>query len=166
MVEDAWRFVRSFRSLIEEAPLQTYCSALLFAPEKSIVRRIFEKEMPRSVKVISSMAQGWSPCLQILESSGDVLAVAISPDGSQLASASWDSNVRLWDVVTGVLLLTLVGHTSYVNAVVFSPDGSQLASGSGDGIMRIWDAATGASLRILQGPVGSVNSITFRWDGS
>jgi hypothetical protein len=45
-VHDAKRFVLHNRSVIEQAPLQIYCSALIFAPDKSIVRRRFEKCIP------------------------------------------------------------------------------------------------------------------------
>ena len=30
-----------------------------------------------------------------------VMAVAVAPDGSWLASGSWDGEVRIWDVTTG-----------------------------------------------------------------
>ncbi|PQE20078.1 hypothetical protein CJF30_00001354 [Rutstroemia sp. NJR-2017a BBW] len=42
----AQRFALYSRSVIEQTPLQSYCSALVFAPEKSIVRTTFEKCIP------------------------------------------------------------------------------------------------------------------------
>jgi WD40 repeat protein len=64
--------------------------------------------------------------------------VAFSPDGSTLASASYDETVRLWDARSGAALQTLEGHSGTVNAVAFSPDGSTLASASYDGTVRLW----------------------------
>jgi WD40 repeat protein len=80
-----------------------------------------------------------------------VNAIAFSPDSKQLASASNDYTVRLWDAVTGVALQVFEGHTSIVNAVAFSPDGKQLASRSNGRTIRLWDATTGAALQTLEG---------------
>jgi WD40 repeat protein len=71
--------------------------------------------------------------------------------GKQLASASADETVRLWDAVTGAALWTLKGHRHLVGSVAFSPDGKQLASASPDATVKLWDAATGAALQTLEG---------------
>ena len=72
-----------------------------------------------------------------------VNAVAFSPDGRLLASASTDNTVRLWDPATGAAVRTLEGHQDSVNAVAFSPDGRLLASASWDKTVRLWDLRTG-----------------------
>ena len=68
-----------------------------------------------------------------------VLTVAFSPDGSTLASASWDMMVRLWNPETMRPKSGLIGHTGYVLSVAYSPDGQTLASGSTDGTVLLWD---------------------------
>ncbi|XP_024020657.1 WD40 repeat-containing protein HOS15 isoform X1 [Morus notabilis] len=55
-----------------------------------------------------------------------------------LASASFDSTVKLWDVDSGNLLCTLNGHREPVYSVAFSPNGEYLASGSLDRSMHVW----------------------------
>src|SRR5437762_9363828 len=50
-----------------------------------------------------------------------VTAVAWSPDGKKIASASADTNVQVWNVATGSNILTYRGHSSKVNAVAWSP---------------------------------------------
>ncbi len=62
--------------------------------------------------------------------------VAISPDGSMLATTS-DEVVWLWDAVTGSPLATLIGHGTGVWGAVFSPDGQYLAS-LGWHIIQLW----------------------------
>ncbi|CAH2220415.1 F-box-like WD repeat-containing TBL1X isoform X1 [Pelobates cultripes] len=56
-----------------------------------------------------------------------------------LASASFDSTVRLWDVERGVCIHTLTKHQEPVYSVAFSPDGKYLASGSFDKCVHIWN---------------------------
>jgi hypothetical protein len=72
--------------------------------------------------------------------SGVVQYVAFSPDGSRIASASYDQTVKVWDAATGEEVLTLKGHAHKVGGVAFSPDGSRIASASADGTVRVWDA--------------------------
>jgi WD40 repeat protein len=46
--------------------------------------------------------------------------VGFSPDGKQIVSGSWDSTIRIWDVVTGQALSDpLKGHTDGVASVSF-----------------------------------------------
>jgi transducin (beta)-like 1 len=58
-----------------------------------------------------------------------------------LASASFDSTVRLWDVERGECIHTLSRHTEPVYSVAFSPDGRYLATGSFDKCVNIWNIA-------------------------
>lgn len=71
-----------------------------------------------------------------------------------LASASFDSTVRLWDVERGVCIHTLTKHTEPVYSVAFSPDGKFLASGSFDKCVHIWSTQTGGLVHSYKGTGG------------
>jgi WD40 repeat protein len=71
-----------------------------------------------------------------------IRSLAFSPDGSLLAEGGWERVVRLWDVKSGNLIVTLQGHIDRVNSIAFSPDGTLLASGGADGTLRLWGIPT------------------------
>ena len=91
-----------------------------------------------------------------------VFSVAFSPDGTTIASGSFDNTARLWNAQTGEHLRVLDDHIDRVRSVAFSPDGSMLASGSYDGTVRLWNPKTGDLLRMLDVSVGDwVMSVSF-----
>lgn len=71
-----------------------------------------------------------------------VQAIAFSPDGRQLATASWDHTLCVWEVITAKPIMVLQGHTEHVCAVGFSPRGDKLVSGASgrtDNSALVWN---------------------------
>jgi len=93
-----------------------------------------------------------------------VSAVAISPDGHQAVSGSWDLTLRVWDLQSGRLLHTLTGHEGSVYAVAITPDGHQAISCSNDDTLRVWDLQSGRLLHTLTGHEGSVYAVAITPD--
>ncbi len=98
-----------------------------------------------------------------------VTSTAFTPDGKTLATGSFDSTVRLWELPTGKPKAVLRGHRSVVHCVAFNSTGMTLASGGYDEIVCIWDVATGKKTATLEakdpvGPGQGVFSLAFSPD--
>ena len=110
--------------------------------------------------------------MQTLEGhSAEVTALAFSPDGTQLASGSYDKTIRLWDTATGTMQSTLV--TIGGTVLAYSPNGKQLASASYSRYSRytenhtvqLWNPTTGAMSHTLEDHSAMVSALVFSTNG-
>jgi WD40 repeat protein/serine/threonine protein kinase len=96
---------------------------------------------------------------------GNVMAVAISPDGRCLALSA-DRTINVWDAATRRWLACLNGHISTLWSVAFSPDSKTLASGSVDGTVKLWNLHVLQEAVTLSGHQGQVATVAFAPDGN
>ena len=95
-------------------------------------------------------------------------ALAFSPDGSTLASASTDGTIRFWNIKTGDALAPhITGHTEWVKGVAFSKDSSTLASVAFNGAINFWDVKTSQITdRQIAGHRDWLATLAFSLDGT
>ncbi|KAL3485127.1 hypothetical protein BJX62DRAFT_243243 [Aspergillus germanicus] len=189
LIWDAKRLAQANKSMLEQAPLQIYFSALLFAPSHSVIRVRYQDQLRRWMKKLPSIQNDWSPLQQTIDCQGDGASyIAFSPDTNLLASTSGPI-VRLWDPLTGDCLHLLqppiepkISPPDYswgipseqydvlcdtinvVNIIVFSKNGNILASRRRRTVY-LWATITGHCLGALRGHSHQVNQLAFSCDG-
>jgi cytochrome c len=94
-----------------------------------------------------------------------VVALAVSPDGALLASASWDHTARLWPLSKNAsgAVRVLEGHKGNVNGIAFTPDGQSVVTAGYDATLRIWPVA-GSEAEIVTLPT-PLNCVAVAPDG-
>jgi WD40 repeat protein len=71
-----------------------------------------------------------------------VNSISLTPEGTHLASGSFDGTVRIWEVATGQQVRVLNGHSGIcVKHVEWSPDGKYIVSGDFNSTSCVWKAA-------------------------
>lgn len=110
----------------------------------------------------------------IIEDHADwVNAIAWSPDGTKLVSASRDKTSKVFDAVTGKLMITFNGHEQNVSDAVFASDGKRIASSGDDFKVRVWtidDAKQERDIKAARSEIAGLKSygkneiITFSAD--
>ncbi|KAI1172065.1 hypothetical protein F4777DRAFT_582348 [Nemania sp. FL0916] len=121
-VKDAERFILYNREIIEIAPLQVYCSALVFAPQQSLVRKQFAYAMPSWISKLSGSLAEWP-----------LIRTTLVPSiGYHEFAIFFDQSVEFSD--DGELVVSIV-HTTSIDL-----------SSKDTVITRVWDASTGKLL--------------------
>lgn len=115
------------------------------------------------------IAEDKSPPLPVLlkDHSDGVYGLAYSPDSTRIATASADRTVKVWEVGTGRLLLTLGEANDWLYSVAWSADGTYLAAGGLDRSIRLYRMNAGKAqlLHSVFAHEGGVLKVLFSNDG-
>jgi WD40 repeat protein len=106
--------------------------------------------------IANSMAAAKSPPFRVLQTGAQesITAVAFSPDGSLVATNSFDGRLRIHDVRNGELLRAFGADVDRGGrGLAFTPDGKNIvcAGFHMDKLVRLWNAETGALVRTYAG---------------
>ncbi|RAH79241.1 hypothetical protein BO86DRAFT_421007 [Aspergillus japonicus CBS 114.51] len=169
LVNDISRYMREFKIPIETSPLQVYSSVLIWSPNRSLVKALYQHERPTWITKTPMVEEHWSRCIHTIVGNGCAIEeIGWSQDGDRLLRMAADLTVSSWDPGTGqhISSIKLERLSSRFNRYRLSRHTGRVASVYGDDCakIRICDATTGKCIRILDDE--SLHSHEFvRWVG-
>lgn len=136
---------RNFRTFTSPTPVQF--SALAVDPSGEVVAAGSKD----SFEVFMWSVQTGKLLDVLTGHEGPISALAFSPTGNLLASASWDRSVRLWNVFGRSRAVEPLALSSDVLALAFRPDGHELVASTLDGQVAFWDVEEGKQTGLIEG---------------
>lgn len=153
---------------LNRAALKSKPTALAFVPDTTPDYTFFVAQEDGLIqRFILRHGGQLSPDTTYTEHLRAVRCLALSPDGSRLASGGDENVVYVWDIKSARVVRRLRGHNQPVRTIAFSGDGGQLLSASLDGTVRLWDVQTEAELKTFQqhGSRESATALAWSPDG-
>ena len=95
----------------------------------------------------------------------DTVAVAFTPDGSQVISGTWDGWVLVWDRASGQVVRSWRADDDALFALALAPDGRRLVTTGRDPVVKLWSFATGEALGGLEGHTRPSPAVTWGPEG-
>ncbi|KAI4108022.1 MAG: hypothetical protein L6R37_001304 [Teloschistes peruensis] len=92
---------------------------------------------------------------------GWVRALAVEPGNGWFASGAGDRTIKIWDLASGSLRLTLTGHISTVRGLAVSPRHPYLFSCGEDKMVKCWDLETNKVIRHYHGHLSGVYTLSL-----
>ncbi|KAL8693380.1 MAG: hypothetical protein Q9218_001772 [Villophora microphyllina] len=130
-------------------------SAGTTAPQASLIRRQ-DLQQPKP-----EWHAPWKLMRVISGHLGWVRALAVEPGNEWFASGAGDRTIKIWDLASGSLRLTLTGHISTVRGLAVSPRHPYLFSCGEDKMVKCWDLETNKVIRHYHGHLSGVYTLSL-----
>lgn len=124
-------------------------------PSSSLVRR------QNYVQVRPEWHAPWKLMRVISGHLGWVRSLCVEPENKWFASGAGDRTIKIWDLATGSLKLTLTGHISTVRGLAVSPRHPYLFSCGEDKMVKCWDLETNKVIRHYHGHLSGVYTLAL-----
>ncbi len=135
-------------------------SAVAFTPDAARVVRACGTK----AEVVD--AQSGKILLELTDHTDEVVAVALSADGTHIVTGSDDHTARIWEANSGKLIANLVGHAGPISSVAISRDGSFVLTASRDATAMIWEVtAPAAPKAVFKEHALALSGIALSGDG-
>jgi len=102
----------------------------------------------------------------IVERRGGIQSICMFPDAKTAIIGNESGEAIIFDLPSGRIRKTLIGHGDIVFSVSCFADGNSVVTGSKDATIKIWDARTGKCKRTLTGHTHIVKCLSVNGDGS
>ena len=145
--------------------MNSHVSVAIFRKQPNILGRgfvaawfTFTRKMPVLVEELTRLeGHKWQ-----------ISCLDFSPDGSRLATGSWDKEVRIWNLgsLDTTVTLSKLHKVPVTSLAWFKPEGTLLATGSADTTIGLWNTVTGEKLSVLKDCFGWVLGTSFSADGN
>ena len=103
----------------------------------------------RVAQKIIPLKYGIFRCIKTLQGHSNWVLQLEQLESGELVSCSADKTIKLWNLIEGTCIRTLVGHTDFVRSIKVNSQNNILMSCSDDGTIKTWDTKTGECVNTI-----------------
>jgi small GTP-binding protein len=163
---------------LDDAPIKGSLAQFLYinwrpADREQEYPKLLEACRPPAKPTVVEAIGAPEPICTQLDRKAEILQCEFSPNRKQAITCAYETELRLWDVITGRCLRvlktedwkTLDGYKEGIWRARWHPDQRHVLSGDSGGRVRVWNVETGQCLSVFEGHLHAVNAVAWSPDG-